>query len=49
MSNLTLIDAVKYSKKRINIENVTLDNFVTTDNLLQNKQGITKAVNLGIK
>jgi type I restriction enzyme S subunit len=36
----------KYSSERIERENVTLDNFVTTDNLLQNKLGITAALSL---
>lgn len=34
-----LKDAVKYSGDRISLENVSLENYVTTDNLLQNKQG----------
>ncbi|NCA80575.1 MAG: restriction endonuclease subunit S, partial [Sphingobacteriia bacterium] len=38
MSNV-LKDAVKYSGDRISLENVSLENYVTTDNLLQNKQG----------
>ena len=45
-NGIKLVRAVKYSKKRINMEDITVDNFVTTDNLLQNKQGITKAVGL---
>jgi type I restriction enzyme S subunit len=35
-----------YSHKRIRSENITIDNFITIDNILQNKSGITKAVNL---
>ena len=42
----TLDQAVEYSTKRINKSDVSLMNYVTTDNLLQNKLGITKAVNL---
>ena len=34
-----LKDAVKYSGDRISLEYVSLENYVTTDNLLQNKQG----------
>lgn len=41
-----LKEAVNYSEDRINIDSVTLENFVTTDNLLQNKLGLTTAVNL---
>jgi type I restriction enzyme S subunit len=37
--NKVLKDAVKYSGDRISLENVSLENYVTTDNLLQNKQG----------
>jgi len=36
----------KYSGSRISIKNVNTDNFITTDNLLQNKLGITKAISL---
>lgn len=47
MSNsLKLSKAVEYSDERIRLKNVSLDNFITTDNILQNKAGITKAVNL---
>lgn len=41
-----LSTVAKYSSKRIKAENVSLDNFVTTDNILQNKAGITTANNL---
>jgi type I restriction enzyme S subunit len=41
-----LKDAVSYSKERISLENINLKNYVTTDNLLQNKQGKVNAVNL---
>ena len=47
MSNpIKLRQAVKYNSKRTNSENVLLENFVSTDNILQNKAGITKASNL---
>ena len=47
MSKLIPLKRVcKYSSERIERENVTLDNFVTTDNLLQNKLGITAALSL---
>ncbi len=36
----------KYSKKRINASDVTLENFITTDSILQNKAGVTIATNL---
>lgn len=35
-----------YSTDRIDSSLVSLDNFITTDNLLQNKQGVTKAIGL---
>ncbi|MDH4201510.1 MAG: restriction endonuclease subunit S [Phycisphaerae bacterium] len=38
--------AVDYSDSRISINDVALENFVTTDNLLPNKLGLTTAVNL---
>jgi type I restriction enzyme, S subunit len=44
--SVKLGSAVKYSSERIAIKAVSLENFVTTDNLLQNKEGITTAVNL---
>lgn len=47
MTNLvTLNKAVKYLDKRIKSIEVTLDNFITTDNILQNKMGISRAINL---
>lgn len=44
--NIRLSKAVRYPKKRISINEITLDNYVTTDSLLPNKTGITKAINL---
>jgi len=38
--------AAKYSIKKINANDVALDNFITTDNILQNKAGVTVANNL---
>jgi len=46
MSKIPLSKIAKYSNKRIHIQNVTVDNFVTTDNLLQNKLGLTRAISL---
>jgi len=46
MSKIPLSKIAKYSNKRIHIQNVTVDNFVTTDNLLQNKLGLTRAIYL---
>ena len=46
MSNMNLSKAVKFYSDRIKSDKVTIDNFVTTDNLLPNKLGITKATNL---
>lgn len=39
----TLKNVADYSKKRISLDEITIDNYVTTDNLLQNKQGKTIA------
>lgn len=44
--SIKLSTAVKYSNKRININEVSLEDFVSTDNLLQNKLGKTNAVKL---
>lgn len=47
MSKLVTLDkTVQYSKKRIKSEDVTIENFISTDNILQNKLGITQATNL---
>ncbi|MDM3847236.1 MAG: restriction endonuclease subunit S [Aphanizomenon gracile PMC638.10] len=43
---LKLQNAVKYSDLRVNIKDITLDKYITTDNLLPNKQGVGIAVNL---
>lgn len=43
---IKLSQAVKYSTKRVGGTEVTLQNFVTIDNILQNKAGITLATNL---
>ena len=43
---ISLKKVAKYSEARIPIKDVTINNFVTTDNLLQNKLGITKATSL---
>ena len=43
---ITLSNTVQYSKKRIKSEEVSLENFISTDNILQNKIGITQATNL---
>lgn len=41
-----LKEAVIYSNKRISADEITLENYVTTDNLLQNKQGKTNVESL---
>lgn len=46
MGKIALRKIAKYSDKRISIQNVSLENFVTIDNLLQNKMGLTKAISL---
>lgn len=43
MMNNTLGVIAEYSKERISLEDITLETYVTTDNLLQNKQGKIKA------
>ncbi|MCX8035059.1 MAG: restriction endonuclease subunit S [Candidatus Dojkabacteria bacterium] len=43
---LQLGEAVTYSTKRVALKDVPLQNYVTTDNLLQNKAGVTEATNL---
>ncbi len=43
---ISLKKVAKYSEARIPIKDVTINNFVTTDSLLQNKLGITKATSL---
>jgi type I restriction enzyme, S subunit len=41
-----LKNIASYSNTRIKVSEVSIDNFITTDNLLQNKAGITRATNL---
>jgi len=44
MSNTALLKSFgQYSSERINVQNVTSESFVTVDNMLPNKAGITKA------
>ena len=43
---VTLTKAVKYSRKRISADNVKLNSYISIDNILQNKAGITSAVKL---
>ena len=43
---LKLSKVASYSKKRIEADKVSIENFVTIDNILQNKAGITTATNL---
>ena len=38
--------AVRFSKRRVSSKSVSLENFITTDNILQNKAGIKLATNL---
>jgi type I restriction enzyme, S subunit len=46
MNKILLKNVAKYVKDRIEVDKLTLCNYVTTDNLLQNKQGVGKATNL---
>ena len=46
MSRVLLREVVFYVKNRIEVDKLTLDNYITTDNLLQNKKGISQAINL---
>jgi type I restriction enzyme S subunit len=45
-NSIQLKKACNYSSNRISIEKVSCENFVSTDNLLQNKGGITTALSL---
>jgi len=44
--SVQLKETVSFGKKRVSINSVSIDNYVTTDNLLPNKLGVTRAVNL---
>ena len=44
-----LADATIYSNKRVNAMSINIDCFITTDNMLQNKAGITVASSLPYK
>jgi len=44
-----LADATIYSNKRVNAMSINIDCFITTDNMLQNKSGITVASSLPYK
>jgi type I restriction enzyme, S subunit len=44
--SIKLSKAVKYSNKRIDIDDIFVEDFVSTDNLLQNKLGKTNEVKL---
>src|SRR3989344_5832169 len=47
MSNtVSLLKAVKYSDNRLSLKAVNLNNFITTDNMLPNKKGVSIAINL---
>jgi len=46
MKMLRLRDAVYYSKERVSVDSLSLDTYLTTDNLLQNKKGKEKASSL---
>ncbi len=46
MNNIQLKKAVIYSKNRAPLSNFTISNYITTDNILQNKKGIVNATNL---
>ena len=43
---ITLSKAVKYSERRVAANKVSLSNFITTDNILQNKAGVIEATGL---
>jgi type I restriction enzyme S subunit len=44
--SIKLSSAVKYSSKRINIDEISVEDFISTDNLLQNKLGKENAIKL---
>jgi type I restriction enzyme S subunit len=43
---VTLKKVAKYSEDRININSVNIDNYITTDNMLQNKLGVEKVISM---
>jgi len=44
--NSTLKNVANYSSDRVSLDDISLDTYVTTDNLLQNKQGKVSAEKL---
>jgi type I restriction enzyme S subunit len=44
--SIKLSNAVKYSSKRINVNEISVEDFISTDNLLQNKLGKENAIKL---
>lgn len=47
MSNMLLLSsAVKYSSKRISADKLDINNYISIDNILQNKSGVTAAAKL---
>ena len=44
--SIKLSSAVKYSSKRINVDEISVEDFISTDNLLQNKLGKENAIKL---
>ncbi|MBB5887150.1 restriction endonuclease subunit S [Lactovum miscens] len=46
MTSKILSDVSSYAGDRVNIAELTLDNYISTENILPNKEGITKAAKL---
>lgn len=46
IKSIKLSSAVKYSSKRINVDEISVEDFISTDNLLQNKLGKENAIKL---
>lgn len=46
MSSIPLSDVCDYSEATTSVEGLTLSNFISTDNMLPNRGGLTEAVNL---
>ncbi len=46
MNKIKLIEAVSYSKRKVKYTDLSIETYITTDNLLQDKAGIKPAINL---
>lgn len=46
MSDFTLKQCADYINEKIYVKDISLQNYITTDNILQNKQGVQTALSL---